>query len=397
MKNLYLTAGTLTNALGRGSGATLEALRQGRTGLTPCDFPDANLDTWIGRVQGLEELALPDHLADWECRNNRLAWLALQQDDFVQRLEAVLERYGRDRVAVILGTSTSGILSTEQAFRGRDADSGALPSWFSFRHSHDIFSVADFVQAAFAIRGPAFVVSTACSSSARVFGEAARLVNAGLCDAALVGGVDSLCLTTLYGFNSLELVSAGICRPADRDRKGLSIGEAGGFALLESTPAADGKAIGLLACGESSDAWHMSTPHPEGHGARMAMERALQQAGLQPDDIDYINLHGTATVTNDVVEDRAVSALFGDRVPGSSTKGWTGHTLGAAGITEILIGALAIEHGFMPGSLNTQHVDPEFSGCILDANRDAPVRRVLSNSFGFGGNNCSVIIGEEAP
>lgn len=395
MKKLFITSQTLTNALGRGLMATLEALQTGRTGLAPCDFPDVDLNTWTGRVSGLEELSLPAPQQAFDCRNNRLAWLSLQQDDFVDRIQALRRRYGPDRVAVILGTSTSGILSTEQAFKERDPETGALPDWFSFRHSHDIFSVADFVQACFDLSGPAYVVSTACSSSARVFADAARLIETGLCDAAIVGGVDSLCLTTLYGFNSLELVSADICRPADRDRNGLSIGEAGGFAILETAPAADGANIAVLGYGESSDAWHMSTPHPDGIGARSAMAAALRRADLAPDDIDYINLHGTATVTNDGVEDKAVSALFGNRVPGSSTKGWTGHTLGAAGITEIIIGALAIEHGFMPRSLNTVNVDPAFEGSILMENRQGPVHRVLSNSFGFGGNNCSIIIGRE--
>ncbi len=396
MEPLYLTAYTLTNALGAGKQANLDALLAGRTGLRPNDFPDVALTTCIGRVPELEQLPVRADLAPFDCRNNRLAQLALQQDGFQDAVTSLKARYGAARIAVVLGTSTSGILSTEEAFKARDTTTGALPAAFSFRHTHDIFSVADFVQHYLALTGPAFVVSTACSSSAKVFADAYRLIYAGLADAALVGGVDSLCLTTLYGFNSLELVSSDICRPADAERNGLSIGEGGGFAILEKSPTAGAPAIRLLGYGESSDAYHMSTPHPEGLGARQAMEQALQRAGLAPSQVDYINLHGTATPTNDTVEDRAVSAVFQDRVPGSSTKGWTGHTLGAAGITEIIFGCLCIEHGFIPGSLNTRTVDPAFGGRIQLQTESRAVRTVLSNSFGFGGNNCSLVIGREA-
>ena len=396
MEPLYLTAYTLTNALGAGKQASLDALLSGRTGLQPNDFPDVSLDTFIGRVPGLETMPVRNDLAMFDCRNNRLAQLTLQQDGFENTVVQLKKRYASERIAVVLGTSTSGILSTEEAFKARDPETGALPDGFSFRHTHDIFSVADFVQHYFQLAGPAFVVSTACSSSAKVFADAYRLIYSGLADAALVGGVDSLCLTTLYGFNSLELVSSEICRPADAQRTGLSLGEGGGFAILEKMPGNSVPAIQLLGYGESSDAYHMSTPHPEGLGARMAMEQALERAALAPQQVDYINLHGTATPTNDSVEDRAVAALFANRVPGSSTKGWTGHTLGAAGITEIIFGCLSIEHRFIPASLNTREVDPAFGGHIQLTTAHGDVNTVLSNSFGFGGNNCSLIIGKEA-
>jgi 3-oxoacyl-[acyl-carrier-protein] synthase-1 len=238
------------------------------------------------------------------------------------------------------------------------------------------------------------VVSTACSSSAKVFAAAARMLAAGLIDAALVGGVDSLCLTTLYGFNSLELLSPEPCRPFAAERKGLSIGEAAAFILLERpADSLNAEDVLLLGTGESSDAHHMSSPHPEGLGARMAMAAALQAAGLQASDIDYINLHGTATPSNDAAEGRAVAALFGDRVPCSSTKGATGHTLGAAGGLEAVISALALRHGFLPGGVNTRQVDPGIPIQYLTANRERAPRRVLSNSFGFGGTNCSLVLG----
>ena len=213
----------------------------------------------------------------------------------------------------------------------------------------------------------------------------------GLIDAAVVGGVDSLCLTTLYGFNSLELLSPEPCRPFDAQRNGLSVGEAAAFILLER-PAAllDGDAILLLGSGESSDAYHMSSPHPDGLGARMAMEAALRSAALQPDEIDYINLHGTATPSNDAAEGNGVAALFGAHVPCNSTKGATGHTLGAAGALEAVIGALAVQHGFLPGGVNTRRPDPAIPIQYLTANHASAPQRVLSNSFGFGGHNVAL-------
>jgi 3-oxoacyl-[acyl-carrier-protein] synthase-1 len=238
------------------------------------------------------------------------------------------------------------------------------------------------------------VVSAACATTAKAFGNAARMMAAGLCDAAIVGGADTLCATTLYGFRSLGLIAPGPCRPFDVDRDGISIGEAAGFALVEKpnghTRSDD---VLLLGLGESSDAYHMSTPDPEGTGARLAMERALASASLAIDDIDYINLHGTATLVGDAAEDRAISSLFGTTTPCSSTKSYTGHTLGAAGIVETIISALALRHGLMPGSPHTRRLDPAMcSGYLLEGSR-ARLDRVMSNSFGFGGSNCSLILG----
>ncbi|MDE2089394.1 MAG: beta-ketoacyl-[acyl-carrier-protein] synthase family protein [Gammaproteobacteria bacterium] len=397
MQPLALIRYSLVSALGRGATQTYHALRQRRGGLRQCDFPHVDFETCTGTVDGLERAPVINALADFDCRNNRLAQLALQQDDFAGAVAEARGRYGAHRVAVVLGTSTSGILETERAYRERDPQGNVLPSWFRYRHTHDTFSVADFTRRYLGLSGPALSVSTACSSSAKVFASAARLIEAGACDAAVVGGADSLCLTTLYGFASLELVSRRQCRPCDAQRDGLSIGEAAGFALLERSDAARGRdGVALLGYGESSDAYHMSTPHPQGAGAALAMRRALASAGLQPADIDYINLHGTATRMNDSVEDRAVAQVFGTATPCSSTKGWTGHTLGAAGIVEAIIACLCIEHGFMPGSLNTRELDPAFSSRVLLGNRDQPVRRVLSNSFGFGGSNCSLVLGVPA-
>jgi 3-oxoacyl-[acyl-carrier-protein] synthase-1 len=388
MKPLGISSYTVTCAAGRGRDANVAALRAEATGLAAQQFEDAELATWVGAVAGLDAVRVPRELAAFDCRNNRLAELALGADDFLGAVAAARARFGARRIGVFIGTSTSGVRQTELAYRERGA-TDALPDWFDYRTTQNTYSIADYVRARLGLDGVAVAVSAACASSAKVFASAARAIAAGFCDAALVGGVDSLCLTTLYGFNSLQLVSAEICRPADATRKGLSIGEAGGFALLTSAPEPGTPAV--LGCGESSDAHHMSQPRPDGAGAVLAMRAAL--GALDPARVSYINLHGTATPANDAAEDAAVSALFGPTVPCSSTKGWTGHTLGAAGIVEAAFCLLAMEQGFMPRSLNTRELDPALKANVLMTARDSPVEYALSNSFGFGGTNCSVLLG----
>ncbi len=393
---LSISAYTTVNALGRGVAVSLRALEQGKSALRPCDFEDAPLETWIGRVAGLEDEPIIGELALFDCRNNRLARLGLEQDGFAQAVENARQRYGAGRIGVFIGTSTSGILETELAYRRRDPVTGQLPAGFQYRYTQNVFSVVDFSRRYLGLEGPALAISTACSSSAKVFAAAYRYLRAGLCDAAVVGGVDSLCLTTLYGFSSLELTSPQPCRPWDIDRNGLSLGEAAGFALLEwPGPATQGPL--LLGYGESSDAYHMSAAHPEGIGAMLAMQQALTNAGLRPVQVDYINLHGTATLSNDASEDRAIVQVFGSRTPCSSTKGWTGHTLGAAGITEAVFACLCLEHDFIPVSLNTRQPDPQLSASIVLTPQWRPVNVVLSNSFGFGGTNCSLLFGKKPP
>ena len=393
MTPLAISAYTLTTALGTGREATLDALRAERSGLKPGQFLDVELPTWIGEVAALANAALPADLADFDCRNNRLAWLGVQQDGFADAVLAARERWGAHRVAVVLGTSTAGLLETELGYRRR-GPAGELPEDVRYRDRQNTYSVGAFVTHAFDLRGPSWVVSTACSSSAKVYASAARLIAAGLVDAAIVGGVDSLCLTTLYGFNSLELLSSEICRPWDAQRRGLSIGEAAAFALLERDASASQG--WLLGVGESNDGYHMSTPHPEGAGAIAAMRAALTDAKLAPADIGYVNLHGTATSSNDASEDRAVGAVFGTAMPCSSTKGATGHTLGAAGGVEAAICLLALREGLLPAGLNVQQPDPALTLNYLHHNEQAPLRAVLSNSFGFGGTNASLIFGKAA-
>lgn len=393
---LYISHFTMTNALGRGLNASLYALKAEHSGLTPCDFADADLQTFIGRVADIDEEPLAGPFALYDCRNNRLAKIGLEQDRFAHAVENLKLHYGSDRIGVFLGTSTSGIRQTEKAYRLRDPETGALPQDFDFAHTHNTYSAARFTRAYFQLQGPAAVISTACSSSAKVFATAHRYIKMGFCDAAIVGGVDSLCLTTLLGFNSLELVSADVCRPWDANRKGINIGEAAGFAIVEKvekTPSSD-CSIGLLGYGETSDAYHMSTPHPQGQGAAMAMCAALKKAALSPEQVDYINLHGTATKTNDSSEDHAVTEVFGTFTPCSSTKGYIGHTLGAAGICESIFCFLAMKHGFLPPSLNTVERDPLLTAQVITAVKNQEVNITMTNSFGFGGNNCSLVFGK---
>ncbi|HEU4780496.1 MAG TPA: beta-ketoacyl-[acyl-carrier-protein] synthase family protein [Steroidobacteraceae bacterium] len=389
MNPLPVSSYTLSSAVGAGRAAHVLALRAGTTGLRQLAFDTNNLDCWLGEVREFD-VPLTGALAEWDCRNNRLAEFALNQDHFLDAVAACRARHGTTRVGVFIGTSTSGVQHTELAYREREAATGALPGWFDQKRTQNIFSVAAFVALRLGLGGPALAISTACSSSAKVFAAARRAIAAGVCDAAVVGGVDSLCLTTLYGFNSLQLISADICRPADAARLGISIGEAGGFALLD--PSAE-SALALLGYGETSDAFHMSSPEPAGRGAIESMGAALARADVAPHEIDYINLHGTGTVANDNAESRAVCEVFGTATPCSSTKGWMGHTLGAAGMAEAAVSLMTIEQGFMPRSLNTRAKDPAIEAGVLLETRIAPVRRVLSNSFGFGGSNCSLLFG----
>jgi 3-oxoacyl-[acyl-carrier-protein] synthase-1 len=402
MQALELKKFTMSTCLGAGLDANWRMLAGREGGLQPCRFETVDLPTHIGEVAGVDDIVLRSDLQSYNCRNNRLAQLGLEQDGFSDAVTDAIAEFGAERVGLFLGTSTSGILQTEIAYRQRSADpstgasttAGALPQDFHYAHTHNTYSVSAFVSEYFGLQGPSLTVSSACSSSAKVFGNAARMIEAGLIDAAVVGGVDSLCLTTLYGFNSLQLLSTKPARPYGEGRDGISIGEGAAFILL--TKASERPVSGtvlLHGVGESSDAHHMSSPHPEGLGAQQAMLAALSAGGLQPGDIDYINLHGTATPSNDAAEGKAVHTIFGDKTPCSSTKGATGHTLGAAGGVEAIFCALAMQHGEMPAGINTTTVDPTLPVQYLLENRKQPIRYVLNNSFGFGGSNCSLLLG----
>jgi len=391
LPRLVVTASTMTTACGVGWAAQRAAVRDGRGGLRANDFePAAGLETWIGRVDGLEGLPLDGELARYDCRNHRLARLAAEQDGFARAVRGAAARYGALRIGLFVGTSTSGILDTELATRRQ----GARGPWRfdsdHYRYRHSMAAPARFLRELLGVAGVSATVSTACSSSAKVFAMAQRSIAAGQCVAAVVAGVDSLALSTLHGFRALQLLSKRPCRPFGADRDGLSIGEAAGFALLEREGAG---AVALIGTGESSDAFHMSSPPPGGDGAQMAIRAALAAAGLAPGDIDYVNMHGTGTPANDAAEAAGVVAVLGEAVPCSSTKGLTGHALGAAGIVEALFALDAIASGTIPGNVGDGTLDPRVPCHIERATRPHAVRRAMSNSFGFGGSNCSLVFG----
>jgi 3-oxoacyl-[acyl-carrier-protein] synthase-1 len=333
-------------------------------------------------------VALP---AEFDSRNNRLARLALDQDGFLAAVAQAIDRYGAQRCGVILGTSTSSMGRTEDSYRRLDVDGKFLEA---DRNAllHCPHSTTEYAAGCLGIIGPAATVSTACSSSARVFSSAARWLECSIVDAVVVGGVDSLCLGVICGFHSLQLVSPDPCKPFDVERNGLNLGEAGGFALLTSDLSdTDGSPTVLLGHGESQDAHHMSSAHPEGLGAKLAMKEAAGRAGMSLGDIDYLNLHGTGTRLNDSIEGLACGDLFGEGLLCSATKSWTGHTLGAAGITEAVLAMETLSTGTVPGTINTRSIDPEIQIEVLLENRSFEPEIVMTNSFGFGGNNCSLI------
>lgn len=394
MQPAFISCFTATSCIGRGLDQTISALLARKSGLGRCAFSDININTWVGEIEAVDDEVIEPELRDFNCRNNRLAQLGLRQDGFDEAVEAAANKWGRTRIGVFLGTSTAGILQTEWAFRHRDPISGVLPADFVYSATHSPYSLSDFIRRKLRLEGPAMSVSSACSSSAKALASAKRMLDVGLIDAAVVGGVDSLCATTLYGFYSLGLLAEGPCRPFSDDRKGISIGEAAAYLLLERTPEIpDENAVFLLGAGETSDAYHMSSPHPEGMGARMAMEQSLHSAGLTPADIDYINLHGTATLSNDSAEAQAVASVFGTTTPCSSTKGATGHTLGAAGALEAVICAIAIQQSLMPAGPEAGGRKATTDIQYLKSNQKQKISRVISNSFGFGGSNCSLIFG----
>ena len=383
---------TAASAAGVGLSAMRESISGRRSGLRRNDFEGCDLDTWIGRVAAVEATALPSELAHLDSRNNRLAWLGLQQDGVLEEVARLGEQVGSDRIGVIMGTSTSSIGRTEEAYT-QLTPADEMPREYQQPEVHNLHSPGLFVAAAAGISGPSITISTACSSSAKVFASASRWIRHGLVDAVLVGGVDSLCMSILYGFNSLELVSQNLCRPFDEQRDGINIGEGCGYAILAREDLLPDARLALLGYGESADAYHMSHPHPEGKGALIAIDKALQRAQLAPDDIDYVNLHGTASQANDRIEAGVLAGRFPNSTLASSTKAWTGHALGAAGILEAIIALEALDTGLLPGTLNCEQPDPEFDFGLLTENTEKPVRHVMNNSFGFGGNNATLIFG----
>ncbi|WP_277975652.1 beta-ketoacyl-[acyl-carrier-protein] synthase family protein [Pantoea endophytica] len=381
---IYISAFGMVNALGNDLAHIAAQLQAGHApGMQPRDgWLQDGKRCWLGEVQGALPL-IPAALAAHNTRNNQLLLAALAQ--MRPAVDAAIAQYGRDRVAIVLGTSTSGVDEGD-----RQVD-GELPG-YDYR-MQELGDPSRFLAHFLALDGPAYTISTACSSSARAIISGQRLIDAGLADVALVGGADSLSRMPINGFASLDSLSERHCAPFSADRDGISIGEAAALLLLtrEKQP------LALLGCGESSDAWHMSAPHPEGVGAERAMLMALQQAGLQPQDVGYINLHGTATPLNDQVESAVIHRLFGDRVPCSSTKHLTGHTLGAAGATEAALAALILQQHLPlpPQDFSLAARDTSLPECGLITAQQPLARPVIaSNSFAFGGNNTCLIVGK---
>ena len=347
----------------------------------------------LGRV--LHDLPTDDHLRLSErSRNNRLALAALNQ--IRPALDAAIERHGRHRVGIVIGTSTSGIAEGEAALRQLAAN-GHLPATFHYGQQ-ELGSPAVMLASELGISGPAYVHSSACASSAKAMASAARLIRMGACDVVLTGGVDALCEFTVAGFAALESVSDRPCNPLSLHRKGINVGEGAALFLMSREPAT----VALRGWGESSDGYHISAPDPSGAGARQAIEQALARAGIGPAQIDYINLHGTATLQNDAMESRVVHALFGSTVPVSSTKPFTGHTLGAAGAIEAGLCWLAMQdtnaYGALPPHLWDSVQDPALPALRIaepGARIGRPLRWALSNSFAFGGANAALVLGRE--
>ncbi|KWA12361.1 beta-ketoacyl-[acyl-carrier-protein] synthase family protein [Burkholderia territorii] len=387
---VYLSAPGMINALGATTDEIVDALRAGISpGMQPrTDVPAGG---WVGRVRSTLDVAPPESLAHFDCRNNRLLLAALAQiGSFV---DAAIARYGPRRVGVVIGTSTSGIHAAEQAFAQRAA-TGAMPAAFDYRQM-EIGTAAPFVRAVLGVGGPAYTLSTACTSSAKAFAAARRLLQLRLCDAVVVGGADSLCELTLQGFASLESISPARTNPMSRNRSGINIGEGAALFVM----CRDEAAVRLAGVGESSDAHHISAPDPAGYGAEDALRGALADAGVDSSAIGYVNLHATATRLNDEMEAKVTARVFPHGVPASGTKPLTGHMLGAAGATELGFGWLTLARGIpLPTHVWDGEHDPALPRLdLVHGERrlagDASGRYVMSNSFAFGGSNASLILG----
>ena len=343
----------------------------------------------ITALPPMDQLPLRDR-----SRNNQLALGALTE--IRPAVDAAIEHYGADRIAVVIGTSTSGTADSESGLR-HYAITGMLPEQFHYGQQ-ELGSPAMMLAAALGISGPAYVHSNACASSAKALASAARLIRMGVCDAVLTGGVDSLCAFTVAGFKALESISETQCNPLSRNRNGINIGEGAALFLMSTEPAT----VALRGWGESSDGYHMSAPDPAGVGARLAIEHALARAGIPAAKIDYVNLHGTGTLQNDAMESRVIHALFGGAVAVSSTKPFTGHALGAAGAIEAALCWLAMQDDNPTGRLPPHLWDrmPDSDLPVLNvvepgSSLGQPLRWVLSNSFAFGGANATLVLGRE--
>lgn len=385
MTRCYLNALSMVSALGADCSAASVSLTAGEPRLTVTDQFSPGTAMPLGLYTGaLPEIALSEPY--WHSRNNRMALLALNQ--IREAAAEAQHRFGSHRVGVVIGTSTSGISDSETCLKQRAA-TGLLPQEYHYRFQ-EMGATAAFIAAELKLTGPVYGISTACSSGAKALASARRLLRAGGCDAVIAGGVDTLCHLTVQGFSSLEAVSHKRCNPFSANRDGINIGEGAGLCLLSREEGS----LELAGIGESSDAHHISAPDPSGAGAMRCMQAALDDADISPEAVGYINLHGTATELNDQMEAHAVAEVFGSTVPCSSTKPFTGHTLGAAGAIEAVICGLALLDRFIPGHVWDGQPDPNLPPLNLAALQSevTDFDYALSNSFAFGGNNISVIL-----
>ncbi|MFM2416812.1 MAG: hypothetical protein RL385_1535 [Pseudomonadota bacterium] len=383
-----ITAVAVCNALGITRSAITQALREGRSGLGPTRI-EVPFPTAVGAID-VALPALPEALSSWTTRTAQLAQLLLHE--MAPGLSRLHERVRPERIAIVLGTSTAGADVTEDAYRVY-VQTGKLPLDYDLWRHHTYGAILRVVSELSCAKGPGWVVSTACTSSAKPLATAQRLLDSGLADAVIAGGIDTLCGMTLRGFHCLDALAPAPCKPFSAERNGISIGEGGALLLIERLADTPSEPLALLeAVGESSDAYHISAPHPEGLGAEAAMARALRQAGVRPGDVDHVNAHGTGTRLNDSAEAKAIARLLGNEVPVVSTKGYTGHMLGGAGACEAVFGVIALQEGWIPASLGADPLDPAISIRIPTTLTRGAFKRVLSNSFAFGGNNVSVLL-----
>lgn len=388
---MYLNDLGIVCALGDSKAEVLHAWLSGHCA-KPAAIPWLGSDIPAIGVQ-TQLQALPQSLARYDCRNNRMLLTALAQIE--SAVGRMIMRYGRDRIGMVLGTSTSGIAEGESAVQVLRT-TGRMPANYHYKQQ-ELGGAAECLATYLDIRGPAFTVSTSCSSSANALASARRLLRLGICDAVVVGGSDALCRTTLEGFTALAAVSRTACNPFSKNRDGTILGEGAALFLVSREPAVSA----LLGVGTSSDAYHISAPRPDGSCAYSAMQAALQDAALRPDQLDYINLHGTATRQNDAMEGCAVGQLFGSETACGSSKPATGHCLGAAGAIEaglcwLLLSDLNPEKR-LPPHLWDGVSDPEIPKLgflTLESRQPKRLQYCLSNSFSFGGNNVSLLIGQ---
>jgi len=390
----YLNDVGMLSANGHNAQQILQSMQAGdRSGLVLSDQYGPR-PVYVGEIQA-ELPEIDKRFRVYNCKNNRMLLAALEQ--IKSTVDSMIRKFGSDRIGVVLGTSTSGVRNTELALASV-TQTGKKPAEFHYKQQQ-LGAGADFLANYLNLKGPAYAVSTACSSSGKAFASARRMIALDLCDAVIVGGADSLCRFTVHGFDALESVSAGLCKPFGKHRDGINLSEAVSLFVLSTEQGP----VELQGIGASSDAYHFSAPDPEAGAVISAMQTALTEAGKKAEEIDYINLHGTATPLNDAMESKAIAALFSAEQAISSSKGMTGHALGAAAALELGMCWQLLnnedESGLLIPNINDDELDPALAELnFVEKNQrlGRKIKTCQSNSFAFGGNNVSIVIGQTA-